>query len=620
MNEYDDLPPGARVIDDSGFSDLPKGARVITPEPEKPRDIDIPYTRMGVHGLTLGHSDELEGLVIGAFDALFRGEDFVESYVKNRDRARDEIAAIREQHPVGSTVAEFGAGLGLGATQTAQRATSTVPRAIGSGALGAGVYGAGESEGGVGETLSDFAQGAAVGGIFGTGAQLAISAARGAGTIFGRVANKAKRVVADELKRFGFTLDDAVRQADDLGPDARLADVLPDLASDTARFQGGRNVLEQFLNPRMKMSQRRIEATLKNLNRSTANYFDNLKGLDTVRKQQAEPLYQVAYSQTVGMTDELRNTLMVAGRVKPVVRQAWNRAKALYENEGIDIGPFDPDKLYSVRALDRLKRGLDAIIEQHIDSQTGKVSSYGRTVIDMKNRLLRELDDAVPEYGVARQAWAGPSTVMKAQELGRRFLKEDFEITRDMVQGMSAAEKEGFLIGATRAVRDRIMGASDTSNVSLRFTPLAKERLRWAFPDDDSYNKFIKALDAENHFQGVRNKVLAGSPTADRAVGAGKFAMSALRGDHTGLLSHVASMLDISDATAKEVAKILTQTGMTSQQLYADLARMGAPSNVIRSLTAAFTGMAGAKATDLSRAAESRPAPEVGSPLSAYYQ
>jgi hypothetical protein len=106
---------------------------------------------------------------------------------------------------------------------------------------------------------------------------------------------------------------------------------------------------------------------------------------------------------------------------RPSVKKGLGYAKLIASEEGKDITVpvFDKGKMVGRdtvpdwRSWDYIKRGIDRVIEENTD-EFGRVNAYGRSVTMTKNELLKHLDEANPQYGVARAAYGQSSDAVSA--------------------------------------------------------------------------------------------------------------------------------------------------------------------------------------------------------------
>lgn len=151
-------------------------------------------------GVTFGAGDEINAGVRAAGDWIAGqlpggdGTSFGAAYDKRLEHERGLLDQTRRENPVATTVGEIG-GAVAPALLTGGASATTLPGAIGKGALGGGASGAafgfGDAEGGVAERVEGTAKGAAVGALFGATAQGAINVGtRGFRRVFGKAMEK----------------------------------------------------------------------------------------------------------------------------------------------------------------------------------------------------------------------------------------------------------------------------------------------------------------------------------------------------------------------------------------------------------------------------------------------
>ena len=177
-------------------------------------------------GLTLGGSDEL----YGGYRKVMHGED----YETARNRYRDELAGMREEHPVAFTTGEIGGGFALpgGAAGNALRTARNLSTAgkvgrlaaIGAGtgaATGVGYSTADDTAGIAGDALVGAGLGAALTPAVAYGIPFAGHTARRASNLLGRRADqKADDLVASKLVTGGRSADEVMADLDRIGPEA----------------------------------------------------------------------------------------------------------------------------------------------------------------------------------------------------------------------------------------------------------------------------------------------------------------------------------------------------------------------------------------------------------------
>ncbi len=252
----------------------------------------------------------------------------------------------------------------------------------------------------------------------------------------------------------------------------------------------------------MKGEYSRIMHSAKKLLGSKGEYFKSIKNLEAERKVTAKPLYDEAYRTSIEITPELEK-IFARPSVKTALKKAINKAR----NEGLEIA----EDVIDTRRIDYTKRALDDMI----DSSKGKDAK--RVLIKTKNEILEIVDAQNPVYKQARNVWSDSKQLQDAVENGAKFLRGDSDMVAADIANLTEGQREFFRIGALRSIRNTIARTRDTNSISQKFeNPAMRERLKAVFPDDESYNGFIKEVFKESRYAEVRNKVLRGSQTAEK--------------------------------------------------------------------------------------------------------
>lgn len=184
-----------------------------------------------------------------------------------------------------------------------------------------------------------------------------------------------------------------------------------------------------------------------------------------------------------------------------VVETAADKARKELE-ASVVFGPPD------VRTLDYLKRGMDAYIEKRRNSTDGLSSDEARKLRSIRNDVLSVLDEAVPQYGVARSKYRGELEVRDALEIGRGRNVPDGKNAFDtlapdeateLVSNMSDAEKIALRTGYANFLIDKPLNRQRLA----KLTPL--------FDDPQQLDVFTAALEAEKRLNKRRSRALQGA-------------------------------------------------------------------------------------------------------------
>jgi hypothetical protein len=532
-------------------------------------------TRLGMtalQGPTLGFADELAGL-IGGGGAMLQGKSPSEAYTQARDIYRSGVESYKEEQPIGGAVAQGLASLPLGLVNVGRSIAPNVGpvlRSIGSG-LGFGIVGgAGEAK-----ELEDVAQEAATSGatsaVLGGATEMGMKAVRPIkqiittqagrvipesikGMVGGSSVDIARRRVAQAMLRDGATTDQVMARMAKLGDDAILAessgyntrDLLDTMATLTGRTK---NYTEQFIRTRQAQRSGRIaEAAQTQLSPIGARLADSVESLLTKRDVEATPLYDQLKTVTITLDDDLKQIL-----------DASKKLGAFARAEKISTGLREPFTLKDVNKatdaampdLDKVKRGLDDIISsKSAVNDRGEINEFGRSVIKLKKDLVSRLDDMTLDqdtgkslYASARNAYAGPSALISAAELGRTVINKPAATIRSLVKDMSDSELESFRVGAYEGLRDLAGTQSgQTRLLNMWKEPSTQERLKEVFPSERSYREFASTIAAEARKKEAQT-IGRGSQTAGREARMEDVGMETLK--DTANIAAAAKTMDI---------------------------------------------------------------------------
>lgn len=464
--------------------------------------------RLAGQGLSFGTGDELvAGGVAGIRKLTGDERPFLDIYRDVHDMESQAMHQFRDTHPGTAFAAEAGGALltapvaaarGLqAASALAPRAMSRVPRfvaPVGAGAVEGSIYGAAAAE--RGERLPGAATGSALGAGLGAGAGLAQKALqKPLGWVWRQMTSAptsdAQRVTLQALADAGYTADDVRRALDELGPDARLADLggemgaLGDVAA--ASPGGGKYVaqLAQRHRQQVKEVTRAFEETARMRPNRRATRSALRQVADEARRE-VQPIYANLYGAGVRETPALMQMLTHPG-MRPIFRRArriselddmLNRRNApkfdlSWERlaRGIHQGPV------RIEHVDYIQRALR---EAAGDMKGGPARSRGLAYSDIRDGILREVDPDFPEFARARRIWSGRKRIEEAADMGRRFNSLRPEQFDAFVEDVPRAEKEAFLMGVHDYIRTRlgrIRRGRDISTATEFDTPEFERRM-----------------------------------------------------------------------------------------------------------------------------------------------
>jgi hypothetical protein len=498
-----------------------------------------------LQGPTLGFADELTGLV-GAGAALVQGKSPSEGYQQARDIYRSGVESYKEEQPIGAAVSQGVASLPLGMLNLGRSIAPNVGpvlRSVGSG-LGFGIVGgAGEAkelEDVPVEAAKTGATSAVLGGLTEVGMKAVRPVKQAITSQAGRIVPEsvrdyfgtssvdlARRRVAQAMLRDGATTDQVAARMAKLGDDAILAessgyntrDLLDTMATLTGRTK---NYTEELIRSRQAQRGGRLaQAAETQLSPTGARLADSVESLITKRDVEATPLYEQLKTVNITLDDDLKQIL-----------DASKKLGAFARAEKISTGLREPFTLKNVKNatdvampdLDKVKRGLDDIISSKTAvNDRGEINEFGRSVVKLKQDFLKRLDEMTMDsetgkslYKSARDAYAGPSALISAAELGRTVINKPAATIRTFVKDMSDSELESFRVGAYEGLRD-LAGtqAGQTRLLNMWKEPATQERLKEIFPSERAFREFASTVAAESRKKEIQS-VGRGSGTAGR--------------------------------------------------------------------------------------------------------
>lgn len=574
----------------------------------------MPFTE----GFFAGFAGELGGGVKAATDwlaAQAEGKDipYGELYDVNRAIMEGQIQQYAEGQPGLSTGLEIAGAIPSGLMLPGSQVT-TMPRMMAAGAGYGGLYGAGKAED-ISDIPSEATKGALMGAatpplirgglMMGRGlARGAQATAMGASRIFSQsddaAARPALKAIDKAFERDGMTLAQANKQLQKLGPDAVLADVggknVQKLANEVASLPGkSAEIAEQTLQSRMAQSVPRLAGALKKALGAKSTAYRASKDIISQRNAQAGPLYEEAFTQMAnrGRMDDLINQLSLSADEASGTKIGRNIRSVLNSLTKKEAGQVVPKT--NMKQLHMAKMDLDGQIGTAIKAGNKPLSAE---LMKIKTALLEVMDE-VPQYQQARQIFSDYSSVLSSIDLGKKVLTTDAEEMADMVNYMSKADLDGYILGATKAITDKLKGAGQTANAANRIsTHIVRDRMRNAFPSDEAFEQFMKQVDIENTFAELRNVTIRGSQTAERLGTRGELAVDALAAGVEGNLyskimggvaDWISQFKQIPEATRDSIGTMLfsdiAKTGQISDRLYQRAVKAGLKREQLQQLT-----------------------------------
>lgn len=548
-------------------------------------------------GLTFGTLDELEA-------ALRTGSISGADYERQRNLLREQQKQFGEDMPLVKTPVELAGGLVMpvgAARQVARLApeaqalitgTSTIGKmgrgAVAGGATGAlSGYGYAEKDAG-----TEAGMGAVFGGLIGGTVPVVV---QGAGTVIRNVLNAsgigdqasaASKMLANYLEKDNLTPQEAQAALDELRklrvPQPVIADLgknLQDLAYNAYIIQSkAKGATQQFLENRLIDQPNNIVKGLveKAGLAKNVNGFEYLTALTENQAQKASLAYPNAYTLDI----DARPFREYINR--KVFQKAYDEAVKSADTKGIklpDLSAIRNAQSVPTEILHKIKIGLDRVIDAETDSVTGKVSGYGRDVINVKNEFNDKIKSLNGDYAKANAEFADASRIKSSFEMGQKYQQLDPKEAAANIKKMNSDEKEAFRLGMMADINKRVgdFKGGDFSRQVFK-SDNQKMLVRYAFDDQKAYNNFSQYVKGLTNQSTTAKSLLGGSKTGERlatqeqAGQLGQVAQSAARGDLLGMAGAVGSSLlartkGISGETSQALQQRLFATDPIEQRL-----------------------------------------------------
>lgn len=553
---------------------------------------------------SLGLNDKVTGLMEGTASML-RGGSFGDGYKAGsmaeqmvEERARDRTGAM-------GTAAEIGGALATGTFARAPAAANWFGRIVQAGKE-AGQLGLVQGLGDSTETdPTSLARDTVMGGLTGAGLgmgltgglELAKPVIRG-----GRAMMRGVRGLADDPAQRAANRVTRSLEADELTPgkaaarmqtrDQSLLNVTGDntmgLGRSAAATPGkGRTIINRALErEQAARPDKALEAVQEGLGGGDLPFNRRVAKMIAERGAKANDVYERAYAQNFGAKHSMKFDELAKRIPAEAYRNAEKVARARGEPFGEQLVASIDDasgmvkfrRTPSLREWHYIQRGLRGATDKAFREGVGEV---GTEYKNLRKSLLDAMDESNKLYKFARKSYATDSEMIDALKRGREIMKpntlRNLDQLADDFAEMSAPEKEMMRIGLARAMEDEIGATPSAAGDVVRRllgTPQKRKAVRTLFESDSALRSFeVKMQRLANEAGkykdiGMRNNSRTGYMEAEKAAsgnlrevadasfdavqnGVGAAAMR-------GLSKLVGSLGQMDDATAEQVARILT--------------------------------------------------------------
>jgi hypothetical protein len=586
---------------------------------------------LGLEDKMAGAAFALGGLIPGKWNEA-EGDSFSENYRIGSQSQRILEDRARANSGNLGTAAEIGGTLATGVLSKAPAAVGALGRIVQTGkeagVLGT-IMGAGDSEaeslGGVaGDAVMGGGVSAATGGLLQGGLEVArplIKGGRAAVRSLGRLTDNADQraatKVAGALADDGLTPGKAVSQMTRRGTSlVNVADenTLGLARASSARPGEGRTMVNKALDKQQAQSAGKLVGEVnKALGGGDAKFNTRVADMIAERGKIASTNYQSVYDAGERAIwspelERLTGSPTVQGAMKGAVRIWRDRAiadgfgsmnpGALVEGGTLKFKPGQLPAYPNIQFWDYTKRILDDQISAAVRAGEKQKAA---TLTSLNTALRNELDNAVPIYKMARQAYATPSKMIEALQTGRDLMKPGALANVDelatTLSSMSKPEKEMVRTGLARALEDMTNATpSEAGDVVKKIfgTPQKRSAIKAVFDNDSAFRRFEAKMGHMAKQARAYKFVRQGSRTS--FVDAEKQAAGNLA-EMAGTLTDVATG-GVANTTMRGLSKLLGNLGGMDDASAAAAAKILVsedPSFVMKALSAA-TGKQGKQA------------------------
>ncbi len=200
---------------------------------------------------------------------------------------------------------------------------------------------------------------------------------------------------------------------------------------------------------------------------SAKTSLQNLDELTAKFAPMKKELYQKAFQSPIDT-----NKTQSINRLKELMRRpaiGEDASKALRKSARAS-GEIIPDDLTTdlrTENLDKLKRGLDKLIDRETDNITGKVSSDGLELVKLRREFVDLIDDINPNYKLARKIASDEFGIKNAVREAKKIFRKRPEQIKKEFDALADAEKEAYLIGVKDELIDKISKAATSKERSV---------------------------------------------------------------------------------------------------------------------------------------------------------
>ncbi|MDP2008917.1 MAG: hypothetical protein Q8K11_01955, partial [Phenylobacterium sp.] len=204
------------------------------------------------------------------------------------------------------------------------------------------------------------------------------------------------------------------------------------------------------------------------------------------------------------------------------------RLNAFADGDPLPMSPNEPVPVVNptLETLHWVKKAMDEGLEQYRNPVTRQLEfeSSPAAMVDsqVRSALASQMRKINPEYKEAMKLHGDESDRIQALALGRNILSAKFDMQPErvasVVNEMSIGERDEFRKGVGEALLHKVRGGGGDIRVMrdlLRDRNLAA-KVQLAFPDDESFARFLQSADRRVREADINGRIMGGSPTDPR--------------------------------------------------------------------------------------------------------
>jgi hypothetical protein len=299
----------------------------------------------------------------------------------------------------------------------------------------------------------------------------------------------------------------------------------------------GRGYIRQKIRDHEATSVDRVKGDIATEMGGKGDYFATMEAKQAERAAKAKPLMEAAFAAPIDPVVFSEKIQPILGRLpKGSLEQAYDIARRDGRNPvdiGFEVSPASGDipamvtvKNPTTETLHYVKKGMDQTLEQYRNPVTRELDLSGspgaQVDSQVRKTLARTMRDINPQYDEAMKVWGDDAERINALELGRNVFSPKMDMKaerlRGMVDDLSEAAREDFRKGVGEAVLDRVRGSRGDVG-AMRDILKSEEfgdRVALAFPDDQSFARFMDSAARRVAERDVNSRIMGGSPTDPR--------------------------------------------------------------------------------------------------------